>query len=119
MAQAALPEGSYDVTLSYAGDADILLPFTQGQLSVRGGQTTKVELAAASRMGRIVMQAESGRAAHPAALVSYASEETGEGRLRPVCDGRGRAGGFRPASGGRLPRGGNHRTEKHPARRNE
>ena len=77
MAQAALPEGSYDVTLSYAGDADILLPFTQGQLIVRGGQTTKVELAAASRMGRIVMQAESGRAVSGGA-VSYASEETGE-----------------------------------------
>ena len=76
MAQAALPEGSYDVTLSYAGDADILLPFTQGQLIVRGGQTTKVELAAASRMGRIVMQAESGRAVSGGA-VSYASEETG------------------------------------------
>ena len=75
--QAALPEGSYDVTLSYAGDADILLPFTQGQLIVRGGQTTKVELAAASRMGRIVMQAESGRAVSGGA-VSYASEETGE-----------------------------------------
>ena len=72
MAQAALPEGSYDVTLSYAGDADILLPFTQGQLIVRGGQTTKVELAAASRMGRIVMQAESGRAVSGGA-VSYAS----------------------------------------------
>ena len=77
LAQIALPEGTYDVTLSYAGDEDVVLPFTQGQLIVRSGETTRVELAAASSAGRIVMQAESSRAISGGA-VSYASEETGE-----------------------------------------
>ena len=81
MAQAALPEGSYDVTLSMRGDADILLPFTQGQLIVRGGQTTKVDLAAASRMGRIVMQARAG-ARYPAARSAMPSRRRARSTAR-------------------------------------
>ena len=77
LAQIALPEGTYDMTLAYAGDEDVVLPFTQGQVIVRGGETTRVELTAASSTGRIVMQAESGRAVS-GGEVSYISEETGK-----------------------------------------
>ncbi len=110
MAQAALPEGSYDVTLSYAGDAD----------------PSALHAGAVDRARRTDHEGRAGGGEQHGAHCDAGRERAcgirrrgqlrlrGDGRgLRPVCDGRGRAGGFRPASGGRLPRGENHRTEKH------
>ena len=76
-AQLALPDGTYDASFAYAGDEDAALPFTQGQLIVRGGEITLVELKAASREGRIIVQAESSRAVS-GGEVSFVSDATGE-----------------------------------------
>ena len=76
-AQIALPEGTYDAALSCEADEEVVLPFTQGQLIVRGGETTRVELTAASSTGRILVQAESGRAVSGGA-VSFVSDATGD-----------------------------------------
>ena len=77
LAQMALLEGTYDASLTYAGNEDASLPFTQGQLIVRSGEITQVELKATSREGRIVVQAESGRAVSDGE-VSFVSDATGE-----------------------------------------
>ena len=54
-AQAALLPGTYDVELAYEGSGDVALPFTQGQLIVRSGETTQVEIAAAQNEGRVLL----------------------------------------------------------------
>ena len=76
MAQLALLDGTYDASFAYAGDEEASLPFTQGQLIVRSGETTQVEMRAASRAGRIVIQAESSRTV-TGGEVSFVSETTG------------------------------------------
>ena len=76
-AQLALAEGTYDASFVYAGDESVALPFTQGQLIVRSGETTRVELAALSTEGRIVVQAESEHAVS-GSTVRFVSDTTGE-----------------------------------------
>ena len=72
-----LPEGTYDAQLVYTGEGSIVLPFTQGQIIVRSGETTRVEVSASSAEGRIAVQAESGRAVSGGA-VRFISDATGE-----------------------------------------
>ena len=36
-----LPEGTYDAQLVYTGEGSVVLPFTQGQIIVRSGETTR------------------------------------------------------------------------------
>ena len=72
-----LPEGTYDAQLVYTGEGSVVLPFTQGQIIVRSGETTRVEVSASSAEGRIAVQAESGRAVSGGA-VRFISDATGE-----------------------------------------
>lgn len=59
------------------GEGSVVLPFTQGQIIVRSGETTRVEVSASSAEGRIAVQAESGRAVSGGA-VRFISDATGE-----------------------------------------
>lgn len=72
-----LPEGTYDAQLVYTGEGSVVLPFTQGQIIVRSGETTRVEVSASSAEGRIAVQAESGHAVSGGA-VRFISDATGE-----------------------------------------
>ena len=50
-AQASLLEGAYDVRFSYEGAEDVILPLEAGQLVVRSGYTTLIELSAKETAG--------------------------------------------------------------------
>ena len=76
-AQAALLEGTYDARFSYEGAEGIVLPLEAGQLVVRSGYTTLIELSAKEAAGRIVVQAEAAQSVSGGS-VTIQSELTGE-----------------------------------------
>lgn len=55
-ARASLLEGTYGVKLSYEGDADAVLPLSEGQMIITSGSTTVIELSAIEPTGRIMLQ---------------------------------------------------------------
>ena len=76
-AQLPLLEGTYDARFSYEGGEDVILPLEAGQLIVRSGYTTLIELSAKEAAGRIVVLAESAQSISGGS-VTIQSELTGE-----------------------------------------
>ena len=89
-AQAALLEGAYDVRFSYEGGEDVVLPLEAGQLVVRSGYTTMIELSAKEAAGRIVVQAEAAQS-FSGGSVTIQSELTGESAGTFALDADGMA----------------------------
>lgn len=58
----SLLEGTYDIALSYEGEEDAALPMSGGQLIVRKGEETPVEVTASAGTGRVVIRAQAARA---------------------------------------------------------
>ena len=77
VAEAALLEGTYDIRFAYEGGEDVILPVEAGQLVVRSGYATVIELAAKETTGRIVVQAEAAQVSGGGS-VTIQSELTGE-----------------------------------------
>lgn len=75
-ARASLLEGTYDVSLSYEGELDVVLPLSQAQMLVESGSTTIIELSAAKTTGRICVLAE-GAASFDGGSVSFLCAEDG------------------------------------------
>lgn len=75
-AQTSLPEGTYDIQLSYAGEKDLVLPFSHGSIVVESGKETVIERSAAQNEGRIAVQAHSERPISDAAI-SFVHDVTG------------------------------------------
>ena len=57
----SLLAGTYDFTIAYDGEEDAVLPIAGGQIVVRKGEQTPVEITAAQTQGRIALQAQTAR----------------------------------------------------------
>lgn len=60
-ASLALLEGAYNIRMDYEGAENAILPASEGQLIIRKGEETAVELAAVQSTGRITVQTNSAR----------------------------------------------------------
>lgn len=57
-AQASLLEGTYVIRFAYAGEKELVLPFSEAQMIVQSGAATVIELNAADAKGRVVLNAQ-------------------------------------------------------------